>query len=386
MAWDPLGFGTYPFRMSSSHNFSGGPGALPESVLAQTQAAIREVPGTRLSLLGLSHRSAWFGQVVEEAEDHFRALLQLPREYHVLFLQGGSTQQFAQIPLTLLRRDGAAAEYLHTGYWSGKSLPEARQVGPIRVVWSGAADEFRRLPADAELSFRGDAPYAHYVSNETVEGLQFHRVLGSDGVRRICDMSSDFLSRPVDMTRFALVYAHAQKNLGPAGVTVVIVHDDIVRSVPPGLPSMLDYRCHADAHSMYNTPPVFGIYVTMLVARWLRHEVGGLEPLAAINAEKARELYRALDLSGGFYRGRAHHADRSLMNVVFNLPSAELDAQFLREAEQEGLFGLEGHRSLGGIRASLYNAVTLESVRVLVEFMRDFQSRVVNRTPEHVFA
>ena len=359
---------------------------MPDVVLEETQAAIREVPGTCLSLLGLSHRSAWFQSVVEEAEEHFRALLRLPREYHVLFLQGGSTQQFAQIAMTLLRRGGPASDYLHTGYWSGKSLPEARTQGPVRVVWSGEADGFRRLPADAELDFQADAPYFHYVSNETVEGLQFHRVIGSDRVRRICDMSSDFLSRPVDVSRFALVYAHAQKNLGPSGVTVVVVHDDIVRSVPDGLPSMLDYRCHAEAHSSFNTPPVFGIYVTMLVARWLRSAIGGLEQMAAINASKAQQLYRAIDSSDGFYHGRAARSDRSEMNVVFTLPSARLEDEFVREAELAGLFGLAGHRSLGGIRASLYNAVTPASVAVLVDFMRDFQARAVQRVPEHVYA
>jgi phosphoserine aminotransferase len=372
--------------MPRSHNFSGGPGALPDVVLEQTQAAIVEVPGTRLSVLGLSHRSTWFESVVAEAEEHFRALLQLPRDYHVLFLQGGSTQQFAQVAMTLLRPDGPPADYLHTGYWSGKSLPEAQNQGPIRVAWSGHADGFRRLPSDDELSLRADAPYFHYVSNETVEGLQFHRLLGREGVRRICDMSSDFLSRPVDLTRYGLVYAHAQKNLGPSGVTVVVVHDDIVRAVPDGLPSMLDYRRHADCHSAYNTPPVFGIYVTLLVARWLRFDIGGLEKMAALNAAKAEMLYAAIDQSGGFYRGRAERAHRSLMNVVFNLPSRELDAQFLREAEAEGLFGLEGHRTLGGIRASLYNAVTPQSVQVLIEFMREFHKRILTRALTHVFA
>jgi phosphoserine aminotransferase len=369
-----------------SHNFSGGPGALPDCVLQQTEAAIREVPGTRLSLLGLSHRSAWFEDVVAQAEEHFRVLLGLSPDYHVLFLQGGSTLQFAQIPMTLLSPAGPAAEYLHTGYWSGKSLPEARRQGPVRVAWSGHDDGFRRLPADEELSLHGGAAYFHYVSNETVEGLQFHRLLGRPDVRRVCDMSSDFLSRPVDVSQYALIYAHAQKNLGPSGVTVVVVHDEVVRNVPPGLPSMLDYRRHTEAHSAYNTPPVFGIYVTMLVARWLRHDIGGLEAMAAINAAKAERLYRALDLSGGFYRGRAAVEDRSLMNVVFNLPTPDLERQFLLEAEAAGLFGLDGHRSLGGIRASLYNAVTLASVDVLTDFMQDFQSRAGTAVLRHALA
>ncbi|HVU34974.1 MAG TPA: 3-phosphoserine/phosphohydroxythreonine transaminase [Opitutaceae bacterium] len=361
--------------MPRSHNFSGGPGALPDSVLEETQAAIRQAPGTALSLLGLSHRSPWFDSVINEAEAHFRALLNLPSDYHVLFLQGGSTLQFAQIPMTLLRSGGAAADYLHTGYWSGKSLPEAQRQGPTRIVWSGEGQGFRRLPKDEELPFCGEAPYLHYVSNETVEGLQFHRILGRDDVCRICDMSSDFLSRPIEVSRFGLIYAHAQKNLGPSGVTVVIVRDDIVRQVPDGLPSMLDYRCHVGARSVYNTPPVFAIYVTMLVARWLRHEIGGLERMGGLNAAKAARLYAAIDGSGGYYRARAAAPDRSQMNVVFNLPTAADDARFLRVAEAAGFYGLEGHRTLGGIRASIYNAVTPESVDALIGFMRDFQGR-----------
>ncbi|MEY2878762.1 MAG: hypothetical protein RLZZ15_1142 [Verrucomicrobiota bacterium] len=364
-----------------SHNFAAGPGALPEVVLAATAEAIRELPGTGQSLLGMSHRSGWFQGVVEEAENHFRALLALPPDYHILFLQGGSTLQFAQIALTLLRRDGPAADYLHTGYWSGKSLPEARAVGPVRVPWSGAGGGFRRLPRDDELVLAADAPYFHYVSNETVEGLQFHRLIGRGDVRRVCDMSSDFLSRPVDVSQFGLIYAHAQKNLGPAGVTVVVVRDDIVRSVPAGLPSMLDYRSHVQARSALNTPPVFAIYVTMLVARWLRHEIGGIAQMARINEAKATRLYQALDASGGFYRGRAAVADRSLMNIVFNLPTPDLEARFLRASETRGFYGLEGHRSLGGVRASLYNAVTLESVDALVEFMREFQASAREDTP-----
>jgi len=357
------------------HNFSAGPGALPDSVLRETQAAIGHVPGVGLSILGISHRSKWFCDVVEEAEEHFRVLLNLPKDYHVLFLQGGSTLQFSQIPITLLRGALHPAEYLHTGYWSGKSIPEAQREGPVKVLWSGEAEGFRRLPTEAELTFSRDATYLHYISNETVEGLQFHRLLGHDSVLRVCDMSSDFLSRPVDVTKFGLIYAHAQKNLGPSGVTVVVVHDDIVRRTPDGLPSMLDYRCHAAAHSVYNTPPVFAIYVTMLVARWLRRDIGGLAAMDEINRAKAARLYAAIDGSGGFYGGSAPLADRSLMNVVFNLPTAALDREFVREAEAVGLSGVEGHRTRGGIRVSLYNAVTPAGVAELVAFMDDFRAR-----------
>jgi phosphoserine aminotransferase len=367
---------------TSRYNFSAGPGALPESVLRETQAAIGEVPGTGLSVLGISHRSKWFGEVIEEAEEHFRTLLNLSRDYHVLFLQGGSTLQFSQIPMTLLRGSPRPAEYLHTGYWSGKSIPEAEREGPVKVVWSGEAHGFRRLPTEAELTLSREAAYLHYISNETVEGLQFHRLLGHDGVLRICDMSSDFLSRPVDASDYGLIYAHAQKNLGPSGVTVVVVHDDIVRRTPDGLPSMLDYRCHAAARSVYNTPPVFAIYVTMLVARWLRREIGGLAAMEAINQAKAARLYAAIDGSDGFYRGSAPVADRSLMNVVFDLPTPALEEQFLREADEAGFYGLEGHRTRGGIRASLYNAVTEKAVGRLTEFMDEFCVRQAGEVPD----
>lgn len=377
-----------PFTLSPSsrYNFSAGPGALPESVLRETQAAIGEVPGTGLSVLGISHRSKWFGDVIEEAEEHFRTLLGLARDYHVLFLQGGSTQQFSQIPMTLLRGSARPAEYLHTGYWSGKSIPEAEREGPVKVVWSGAPHGFRRLPTEPELTLARDAAYLHYISNETVEGLQFHRLLGHEGVLRICDMSSDFLSRPIQASNYGLIYAHAQKNLGPSGVTVVVVHDDIVRRTPEGLPSMLDYRCHAAARSVYNTPPVFAIYVTMLVARWLRREIGGLAAIDVINQAKAARLYAAIDGSEGFYQGSAPVADRSLMNVVFDLPTPALEEQFLREADEAGFYGLDGHRTRGGIRASLYNAVTEKAVGKLTEFMDEFRVRKAGEMPDSVRA
>ena len=358
-----------------THNFSAGPGALPASVLAEVRQGIAEVPGLGLGVLGVSHRSKWFEGVVAEAEDQFRALLGLGADYHVLFLQGGSTLQFSQIAMTLLRGAKEPADYLHTGYWSGKSLPEARREGPVRVLWSGEAGGFRELPTDDALTCNPRAPYLHYVSNETVEGLQFHRTLGLPGVPRVCDMSSDFLGRPIEAREFELIYAHAQKNLGPSGVTVVVFHDSFLKRVPEGLPSMLDYRAHAKARSIYNTPPVFAIHVVMLVARWLRREIGGLEEMARINARKAHALYSRIDASGGFYVGRAARADRSFMNVSFNLASPALEARFLAEADAEGFYGLEGHRSAGGVRASLYNAVTPEAAGELGAFMDEFLRR-----------
>jgi phosphoserine aminotransferase len=360
-------------------NFSGGPGALPESVLLQIQESIMAVPEVGLSVLGISHRSDWFAAVVSELENNIRALLGLPADFHALFLQGGATQQFSMIPMTLLHGKSAAAEYVHSGYWSGKALAEAPREGPSRVIWSGKDEGFRRLPGDGELAFSEEAPYLHYVSNETVEGLQFHRVLGRDDVPRVCDMSSDFLSQPCEADRFSLIYAHAQKNIGPAGVTVVLIRDALLKDARTDLPGFLDYRSHIRAGSVFNTPPVFAIYVVLLITRWLRDEIGGLENMADINRGKAELLYRMLDDSEGFYRGRAVPGDRSLMNVAFNLDSPDLEQHFLAEAKAAGFSGLAGHRSTGGIRASIYNGLELAAVEQLAGFMVDFQLRCRQR-------
>ena len=360
-------------QLDNALNFSGGPGVLPESVLLQAREAMLAVPEVGLSVLGISHRSDWFAGVIAELEGNIRRLLDLPDGYHVLFLQGGATQQFSMVPMTLLAGRAEPAEYLQTGYWSGKALPEARREGPVRVLWSGEASGFSRLPGDDELDFSPSAPYLHYVSNETVEGLQFHRVLGRDDVPRVCDMSSDFLSAPCAAERFSLIYAHAQKNIGPAGVTVVLVRDELIRQAPDNLPGFLDYRVHANAHSNFNTPPVFAIYVVLLVTRWLLDEIGGLEKMAEINRRKAELLYGALDASDGFYQGRAAQADRSLMNVSFRLATPELDRRFIAATLAAGFSGLAGHRAVGGIRASLYNGMTLAAVEQLAGFMEDFR-------------
>lgn len=356
-------------------NFSGGPGALPEIVLRQVQEAILEVPEVGLSILGISHRSDWFAAVIKELETNIRRLLGLSENYHVLLLQGGATQQFSMVPMTLLQGKTHPAEYLHTGYWSGKAFAEARREGPLRVAWSGEASGFRRLPGDEELSFSADAPYIHYVSNETVEGLQFHRILGRDDVPRVCDMSSDFLSKPCEAERFSLIYAHAQKNIGPAGVTVVLIRDDLLEGAPTDQPGFLDYRNHIQAHSNFNTPPAFAIYVVLLVTRWLIDQIGGLERMAEINRNKAELIYGLLDRSDGFYRGRAETQDRSMMNVSFEMPTPEIERHFLAETLAAGFSGLSGHRAIGGIRASIYNGLTLQAVEELVGFMEDFQRR-----------
>ena len=360
-------------------NFSAGPGEVPACVTSQTAQALREVPEVGLPLLGISHRSEWFGNVVDEAKEHLSALLKLPSNYHILFMQGGSTLQFSTVAALFMRGKDVCADYLHTGYWSGKAIPEAIKEGRVRVLYDGTNDGFSRLPADQELDFSPDAAYFHYISNETVEGLQFHRTLGLPGVRRVCDMSSDFLSRPFDVSEFDIIYAHAQKNLGPSGVTVVLVRDEILAEIPAGLPSMMDYRPHVAKNSIYNTPPTFAIYVVMLVLRWLRSEIGGLKNMNAINCAKAARLYQTIDQNPHFYRGRAAKNDRSLMNVSFNLPDAALEHQFFCDSEAAGFSGLQGHHSCGGLRASLYNAVSLASVETLCEFMSDFAAKHVGK-------
>ena len=361
-----------PYRF----NFSGGPGALPESVLHILQESINCVPGLGLSVLGVSHRSDWFESVVAETETNIRKLLNLPDSYHVLMLQGGSSLQFSMIPMLLLRGRAQPAEYLDTGYWSAKAIPEARREGNVNLLWSGKPDGYRRLPDAQDLLFSEDASYLHYVSNETVEGLQFNFLPGHDTVPRICDMSSDFLSQPFEAKKFSLIYAHSQKNLGPAGVTLVVLDDALLARAPDDLHTILDYRPHAYAHSIYNTPPVFAIYALMLVTRWLLKDVGGVVPMGELNRQKASMVYRLLDASEGFYLARARHQNRSLMNVVFNLPSPVLEQQFLQEADAAGLYGLAGHRTLGGVRVSLYNGVTLEAVYALCNFMESFHKNI----------
>ena len=359
-------------------NFSGGPGALADSVLRKVQESIESVPGVGLSILGISHRSKWFTDLVTDTEDRVRTLLNLSKDYHVLFLQGGATQQFSTVAMAFNQTSNQPAEYLDTGYWSAKSIEGATlNCAPnIKVAWSGKATNYKKLPRNTELSLNKEAPYFHYVSNETVEGLQFKEVLGLDSVPRICDMSSDFLSTPIAAERFSLIYAHAQKNLGPAGVTIVVIKDEMMERIHSSVPAFLDYRTHAQAHSNFNTPPVFAIYVVNLITQWLMLEVGGLERMHEINQQKAKCIYEQIDHSNNFYRSEVNIPDRSLMNVTFRLPGVELENEFLKMAQSHGFSGLAGHRSVGGIRASLYNGVTLNAARELAEFMRDFRSNV----------
>lgn len=354
-------------------NFSAGPGVLPLPVLEEAQRDLLCLPGVGASVLEISHRSKHFEAIIQEAEANLRQLLNIPESYHVLFLQGGASLQFAMVPMNLL--GAGSADYIITGSWGQKAFKEAQLLGTVRAVWNGKEENFVRTPRPNEYSIDPDARYVHFTSNETIQGVEFPTEPQVGDRPLVCDMSSDFLSRPIDITRYGLIYAGAQKNAGPAGVTIVIIRDDLLARVPEKLPAMLNYRVQAEHKSLYNTPPVFAIYITMLETRWLLHTIGGLEAMARINREKAQLLYEVIDQSGGFYRGHAHPEHRSLMNVTFRLPSEALEQQFLQEAKAHGLHELKGHRSVGGCRASIYNAMPLEGVQALRDFMRDFAQR-----------
>jgi phosphoserine aminotransferase len=356
-------------------NFSPGPATLPLPVLQEVQQNLLALPGVGASVLEISHRSKTFEEMIAQAEANIRALLSLPEEYHVLFLQGGASLQFSQVPMSFLRGTGRSADYIVTGSWAKRALAEAQREGAVRIVWDGKADNYSRVPKHGEYEIDPSAAYVHFTSNETIQGIQFPAEPEVGDVPLVCDASSDFLSRPIDVKRYGLIYAGAQKNVGPAGVTIVIIRQDMLEQVPDDLPTMLNYTVHVEHRSLYNTPPVFAVYVVMLVTRWLLENIGGLEQMHAINQQKAQLLYEAIDRSEGFYRGHAQPDSRSLMNVTWRLPSEELEAQFVKEAKEAGLHELKGHRSVGGIRASIYNAMPIDGVRTLVEFMEHFRQK-----------
>lgn len=353
-------------------NFSGGPGALPASVLQQTQRAIEALPETGLSVLGMSHRSAWFISLVEEAMENLRGLLGLSDDYDIAFMQGGSSLQFATIPMNFAGPAWAPPQYISSGYWSRRATAEAQRVYRCGVAWDGEASRYSELPYLAQLDIDPRAAYLHYVSNETVEGLQFGEQRTPSSVPLIADMSSDFLSAPVDTGRYSMIYAHAQKNLGPSGVTVALVKRALLERIPKGLPAILDYRTHIAHRSNYNTPPVFAIYVLTLVSRWLRDDIGGLRAMQKINERKSAMIYGTLDALGDAVRIHAKAPWRSRMNVAFSFGAESLDRAFVEFACERNMTGLEGHRSLGGMRASLYNAVTEQAVATLCEAIREF--------------
>ena len=357
------------------YNFGSGPAALPLPVLEEIQRDLVAHPELGASVLEISHRSKWFEGLLAAAEYNLRTLLRIPSEYHVLFLQGGASMQFDMIPMNFLRRDGPRADYVVTGSWGEKALAEAQKIGRARAAWNGKESGYVRTPSPHEPEYAPDAAYVHYTSNETIQGVEFFELPATGNVRLVCDASSDFLSRPMDVERHALIYAGAQKNAGPAGVTLVIVRGEVLELVPEGLPAMLDFRLLAREHSHYNTPPVFAVYVVGLVTRWLLETIGGLEKMEEINCTKAAIVYEALDASDGFYRGHAERACRSRMNVTFRLATEELEQEFVSEAKARGMVELKGHRSVGGIRASLYNAVTVEAAQALADFMQEFMEK-----------
>lgn len=356
-------------------NFSPGPAILPVPVLEQAQQDLLSLPGVGMSVLEISHRSKAFEGMLAETKTLLTELLGIPAGYKILFLQGGSSLQFSMLAMNFLRGTGKPADYILTGTWGTKAIQEAQREGEVRKAWDGKAENYARLPTASELKLAGDAAYVHMTSNETIQGVQFPSEPDARSAPLICDSSSDFLSRPINMDRYGMLYACAQKNAGIAGVTVVIVRDELLERVPQNLPVMLDYRLQAENDSLYNTPPVFAIYVSLLIARWLKNDIGGLEKMAARNREKSQLLYDVIDQHSDFYQGHAQRESRSAMNVTFRLPNEDLEKAFVKEAQGHKLYDLKGHRSVGGIRASIYNAMPLEGVQTLRDFMLDFRSK-----------
>jgi len=354
--------------MSRVYNFSAGPAALPESVLARAQAEMLDWHGAGMSVMEMSHRGKEFMGIAEQAETDLRELMAIPDNYKVLFLQGGASSQFAMVPMNLMGSKGKA-DYINTGSWSKKAIAEAKRYGEVNVLADTSADFI--VPEQNSLQFSADAAYLHYTPNETIQGVEFPYIPDAGDVPLVVDVSSTILSRPVDVSKFGIIYAGAQKNIGPAGLTLVIVRDDLIGHAGDGTPAMFDYKTHADTGSMYNTPPTYGWYLAGLVFQWLK-EKGGLAGMEEINERKAKALYDAIDASG-FYANPVDRACRSWMNVPFTLADSELDAAFLEGAAAAGLKTLKGHRSVGGMRASIYNAMPEAGVQALIEFMAEFE-------------
>lgn len=359
--------------MSAVYNFNAGPAILPAPVLDRAQHELRDYQGRGMSILEMSHRSPEYEAINAEAAERLKRLLGVGEEYHVLFLQGGASMQFAMLPLNFLP-PGASADYILTGAWSEKAYEEALRVGQARMAASTAGSGYRRVPSQSDLTLDPNAAYVHIASNETIQGVQWHAWPDVGDAPLVADMSSDILSRPLETSRFALIYAGAQKNLGPAGVTIVLIRDAFLQRALSNLPVMLRYATHVKNRSLYNTPPVFAVYMVNLVLEWIERQ-GGLVAMEERNRRKAATLYRVIDESGGFYRGHAEPDHRSLMNVTFRLPDEALEKRFVAEATAQGMVGLAGHRSVGGIRASIYNAMGQEGCDALAAFMTDFMRR-----------
>ncbi|MDA9777415.1 3-phosphoserine/phosphohydroxythreonine transaminase [Rubripirellula sp.] len=356
-------------------NFSAGPAVIPLSVLEEVRDELLCYPGAGASVMEISHRSKIFTAIAADAESTLRELLGVPDDYSVLFVQGGSALQFSMVPANLLRGGGAVANYLVTGAWSKKAIAEAKKEGEAVAIFDGKERNYCDLPSVNSLQVSADAAYLYYCSNETIQGVQFEsEPVCPSTVPLVCDASSDFLSRPLEISKYGILYACAQKNAGPAGVTVVIIRKDLLARGEASLPGYLNYRNHDEAESMWNTPPTFAVYMLGKIAKWLQNDVGGLPAVEVMNEKKSSLLYEAIDESNGFYRGHAAVDCRSKMNVTFNLPSEELQSKFIADAAKHRLDSLKGHRSVGGIRASIYNAMPIDGVEALATFMKEFAS------------
>jgi phosphoserine aminotransferase len=356
------------------HNFNAGPSILPQPVLEKAQEEMLDYQGTGMSVMEMSHRSKEFEAIIQTAEADLRELMGIPANYKVLFLQGGASLQFAMLPMNM-RPAGQSADYIVTGSWSKTAWKEAAKLGPTCAAFNGEADNFSRLPEPGEVRYDPKAAYVHFCHNETIHGVEFKsEPTPPAGVELICDVSSDFLSQPLDVSKYAMIYAGAQKNAGPAGVVVAIIREDMLQRVPEKLPVMLDYKLLAESGSLHNTPPCYAIYIVGLVLKWLK-DLGGLPEMYKINQKKSGLVYNVIDQSGGFYRGHAKPEARSIMNIPFRMPSEELEEQFVKESKKAELIGLKGHRSVGGLRASLYNALPVASAQALADFMVDFQRK-----------
>ena len=357
--------------MSSIYNFYAGPAVIYEEVLREAREEFMDFAGTGMSVLTVSHRSKAFDAVMVEAEANMKELMGLGDDYRVLFLQGGASTQFSMIPMNFLL-EGRTADYILTGSWSEKALKEAKKIGQTHVAYDGSTTNYTHIPTAAEMTFSEDPVYVHMTSNNTIYGTEFDKIPQTDAPL-IADMSSDILSKPMDFGRFAMIYAGAQKNLGPAGVTVVVIKKDLLETAREVNATMLKYSTHADKNSLYNTPPAFSVYMVNLVLRHLKKL--GLDHVAANNEAKAKAIYDAIDASDGFYKGHADKESRSLMNITFTMDSPELEKKFVAEGEAAGFIGIKGHRSVGGLRASVYNAMPLEGAKAFAEFMAEFMRK-----------
>jgi phosphoserine aminotransferase len=355
------------------YNFSAGPAILPEDVLKEAQENLFSLPGVGMSVLEISHRSKTFDKIIGEAKQDLRTLLDINDNYELLFLQGGASLQFSMVPLNLMPPKNKA-DYIVTGSWSKKAVKEAKRVGAVNTAATTEEEKFKRIPRQEELKLDPDASYVHFTSNNTIYGTQWHKEPEVGNIPLVCDASSDILHKKINVNRYALIYAGAQKNMGPSGVTFIIIRKDMLERSSDSLHTMLNYKIHVENNSLYNTPTTFGIYLIGLVAKWLL-KIGGLDAMYKINKEKADLLYKCIDESGGYYKGHAEKESRSLMNITFNLAIEELEKKLIAEATAAGFDGVKGHRSVGGLRASIYNAFPKKGVEDLVSFMKEFQKK-----------